>query len=59
MSPTPPLPPSATHSDAVEDYQEEARALVEALLDANALELLVQRLGSLDEKVCAEVGVGG
>jgi hypothetical protein len=37
--------------DAVEDYQEEAKALVEALLEANALELLVQRLGSLDEKV--------
>lgn len=42
---------SPPRTDAVEDYREEAGALVAALLDANALELLVQRLGSLDEKV--------
>ncbi|GAX82009.1 hypothetical protein CEUSTIGMA_g9437.t1 [Chlamydomonas eustigma] len=40
-----------TGADAVEDYHEEARALVEAMLESNALELLVQRLLSLDEKV--------
>ncbi len=35
----------------MEGYIEEAKSLVAALLEANALELLVQRLSSLDEKV--------
>ena len=33
--------------------------LVDALLEANALELLVQRLGTLDEKVGAGGGGAG
>lgn len=39
-------------TDAVEGYIEEGKALVSAMLENNALELLVQRLMSLDEKVC-------
>ena len=39
-------------TDAVEGYIQEGKALVSAMLDNNALELLVQRLMSLDEKVC-------
>lgn len=34
--------------------EEEAQTLVEAMLDANALELLVQRLASLDESADEE-----
>ena len=37
--------------DAVEEYQEEAKMLVDAMIEGNALELLVQRLLSLNEKV--------
>ena len=41
-----PIPP-----DAVEEYQEEAKMLVDSMIEGNALELLVQRLLSLNEKV--------
>uniref|UniRef100_A0A061R0X7 Beta-catenin-like protein 1 n=1 Tax=Tetraselmis sp. GSL018 TaxID=582737 RepID=A0A061R0X7_9CHLO len=43
-----------TDSDVVEDNEEEAEVLVEALLENNVLELLVQRLGSFDESVDEE-----
>ncbi|KAJ9505301.1 hypothetical protein QJQ45_028331 [Haematococcus lacustris] len=43
-----------TDADAVEEYGEEARLLAGALLEANVLELLVQRLASLNEKVPEE-----
>ncbi len=38
-------------ADAVEEHEEEVKGLVAALVDANGLELLVQRLTTLDEKV--------
>ncbi|KAG1678261.1 hypothetical protein FOA52_013881 [Chlamydomonas sp. UWO 241] len=39
-----------TDADAVEDYAEEGKSLVDAMLESNALELLVQRMMTLDEK---------
>jgi len=46
----PSSPANESPSDAVEDFHREAKMLVDAMLEANALELLVQRLLSLDEK---------
>lgn len=43
-----------TDADVVQDSEDEAQALVEAMLEGNALELLVQRLASLDETQDAE-----
>ncbi|KAL4421715.1 hypothetical protein ABPG77_002331 [Micractinium sp. CCAP 211/92] len=43
-----------TDGDAVEDNEEEARVLVDALLEHDALPLLVHRLSAFDEKVPAE-----
>jgi len=44
-------------TDVLEEHEEEARALVAALMDNNVLELLVQRLTSFNEKVCVYVCV--
>ena len=44
--------------DSVEDFHKEAKMLVDAMLEANALELLVQRLLSLDEKVLTALNSG-
>ncbi len=46
-------------TDSVEEYKEEAKGLVEAMLEANALELLVQRLLSLDEKAGGQITLVG
>ncbi|PSC73978.1 beta-catenin 1 [Micractinium conductrix] len=43
-----------TDSDAVEDAEEEAEVLVDALLEADALQLLVHRLSAFDEKASSE-----
>ncbi|KAK9832559.1 hypothetical protein WJX84_010114 [Apatococcus fuscideae] len=43
-----------TDSDAVEELEDEAKVLVEAMVGSNMLELLVHRLGSLDERNAAE-----
>eukprot|EP00873_Tetraselmis_striata_P034402 jgi/Tetstr1/454666/TSEL_041556.t1 len=43
-----------TDGDAIEDNEEEAEALVDALLENNAMELLVQRLVAFDESVDEE-----
>ncbi len=49
------LPPLTNRTlllaDAAEEYGEEARALVDCLVEHNGLELLVQRLLSLNESV--------
>ncbi|CAI5958149.1 unnamed protein product [Closterium sp. NIES-65] len=39
-----------TDADAIGDHEEEAKALVQALVDSSGLELLVQNLQRLDEK---------
>ncbi len=38
----------------MEEFQDEARSLVAALLEANALELVVQRLVTLNERASEE-----
>ncbi|GAB4821117.1 hypothetical protein N2152v2_008163 [Parachlorella kessleri] len=43
-----------TDADVVEDSEEEARALVDALLENNVLELLVHRLAAFNESVPEE-----
>eukprot|EP00798_Chlamydomonas_sp_ICE-L_P016784 gene16784-23060_t len=43
-----------TSADAVEEFQEEAKSLVASLLGANALELLVQRLVTFNERASDE-----
>ncbi|KAK9819671.1 hypothetical protein WJX72_000948 [[Myrmecia] bisecta] len=43
-----------TDSDVVEDSEEEARALVDHLIESNAVELLVHRLGMLSEGIPEE-----
>eukprot|EP00242_Pyramimonas_sp_CCMP2087_P011677 CAMPEP_0198198424 /NCGR_PEP_ID=MMETSP1445-20131203/1901_1 /TAXON_ID=36898 /ORGANISM="Pyramimonas sp., Strain CCMP2087" /LENGTH=584 /DNA_ID=CAMNT_0043867989 /DNA_START=217 /DNA_END=1968 /DNA_ORIENTATION=+ len=43
-----------TSSDVMEDCEEEAQILVDALLESNTLELLVQNLSRFDEKIPEE-----
>jgi hypothetical protein len=46
--------PSSPHTDEEQDNQEVAGALVDALSEHNALELLVERLAKMNEAVDEE-----